>query len=73
MRCMITWLPKRNTERSALRRYTDWAEISVDSVPNKSASMLIAPVVAGDVRRDLDLRWIEKTQIIHTNVVDGSA
>ena len=68
---MVIWRATRNTERSALSRFPHWAEhFLLDTVPSKNASMLIVPVVDGCARSDLDMRWIEKTQILSSKVVD---
>ena len=58
---LITWEANRNTERNALSKWKFWANLPHQILD--SNLLLIAPVIDGIVRIDLDLRWINKNQV----------
>ena len=62
MRDIITWTPMKNSEREAARKFSAWVLIAErDSGMGPHGRVLVAPLVDGWPRPDLDLRWVVPT------------
>jgi hypothetical protein len=58
MRDIITWTPMKNSEREAARKFSTWALIDHGLGMGPHGRVLVAPLVDGWPRPDLDLRWV---------------
>lgn len=59
---IITWTPTKNSEREAARKFSTWALIAErGSGMGPHGRVLVAPLVDGKPRPDLDMRWVVPT------------
>jgi hypothetical protein len=64
MRDIVTWTPMKNSEREAARKFARWVEIKPGGrVYGPQGRVLVAPLVDGWPRADLDLRWVVPTPV----------
>lgn len=58
MRNTIAWIPTRNSEREAARKFSAWVLVATMPGIGPNGRVLVAPWVDGEARPDLDMRWV---------------